>query len=73
MDKLEDCPIAMLKVSDLRKGFGSGRRRLEVLKGIEMEVQVELVEVVEQVPLELVMLEEVVDLIMVLLVHKDCG
>jgi|TARA_B100000214_G_C23786534_1_gene543873 putative ABC transport system ATP-binding protein len=39
MDKLEDCPIAMLKVSDLRKGFGSGRRRLEVLKGIEMEVQ----------------------------------
>ncbi len=29
----------MLKVSDLRKGFGSGRRRLEVLKGIEMEVQ----------------------------------
>jgi putative ABC transport system ATP-binding protein len=39
MDKLEDCPIAMLKVSDLRKGFGSGRRRLEVLKGISMEVQ----------------------------------
>ena len=39
MDKLEDCPIAMLKVSNLRKGFGSGRRRLEVLKGIEMEVQ----------------------------------
>ena len=39
MDKLEDCPIAMLKVSDLRKGFGSGRRRLEVLKGIEMDVQ----------------------------------
>lgn len=39
MNKLEDCPIAMLKVSDLRKGFGSGRRRLEVLKGIEMEVQ----------------------------------
>ena len=39
MDKLEDCPIAMLKVSDLRKGFGSGRRRLEVLKGIDMEVQ----------------------------------
>ena len=29
----------MLKVSDLRKGFGSGRRRLEVLKGIEMEVK----------------------------------
>ena len=29
----------MLKVSDLRKGFGSGRRRLEVLKGIDMEVQ----------------------------------
>jgi putative ABC transport system ATP-binding protein len=39
MNKLEDCPIAMLKVSDLRKGFGSGRRRLEVLKGIDMEVQ----------------------------------
>ena len=39
MNKLEDCPIAMLKVSNLRKGFGSGRRRLEVLKGIEMEVQ----------------------------------
>ncbi len=39
MDKLEDCPMAMLKVSDLRKGFGSGRRRLEVLKGIDMEVQ----------------------------------
>ncbi len=29
----------MLRVSKLRKGFGSGRRRLEVLKGIEMEVQ----------------------------------
>ena len=29
----------MLKVSDLRKGFGSGRRRLEVLKGIDMEVR----------------------------------
>jgi putative ABC transport system ATP-binding protein len=29
----------MLKVSGLRKGFGSGRRRLEVLKGIEMDVQ----------------------------------
>ncbi|MEC7694888.1 MAG: ABC transporter ATP-binding protein [Candidatus Thermoplasmatota archaeon] len=28
----------MLKVNDLRKGFGSGRRRLEVLKGINMEV-----------------------------------
>jgi len=39
MNKLKDCPIAMLKVSDLRKGFGSGRRRLEVLKGIDMEVQ----------------------------------
>jgi|TARA_B100000959_G_scaffold245813_1_gene270751 putative ABC transport system ATP-binding protein len=39
MDKLEDCPIAMLKVSDLRKGFGSGRRRLEVLKGINMEIE----------------------------------
>ena len=39
MNKLKDCPIAMLKVSDLKKGFGSGRRRLEVLKGIDMEVQ----------------------------------
>ena len=39
MNKLGDCPIAMLKVSNLRKGFGSGRRRLEVLKGIDMEVQ----------------------------------
>ena len=39
MHKLGDCPIAMLKVSGLRKGFGSGRRRLEVLKGIEMDVQ----------------------------------
>ena len=29
----------MLRVSNLRKGFGSGRRRLEVLKGIDMEVQ----------------------------------
>ncbi len=29
----------MLNVSNLRKGFGSGRRRLEVLKGIDMEVQ----------------------------------
>tara|TARA_B100000131_G_scaffold245386_1_gene238174 strand:+ start:184 stop:885 length:702 start_codon:yes stop_codon:yes gene_type:complete len=28
----------MLKVNDLKKGFGSGRRRLEVLKGINMEV-----------------------------------
>ena len=28
----------MLKVSDLKKGFGSGRRRLEVLKGINLEV-----------------------------------
>lgn len=32
-------PRAMLRVSGLKKGFGSGRRRLEVLKGIEMEVQ----------------------------------
>ena len=39
MDKLEDWPTAMLKVSDLRKGFGSGRRRLEVLKGINLEVE----------------------------------
>ena len=28
----------MLQVSDLRKGFGSGRRRLEVLKGIDLEI-----------------------------------
>ena len=28
----------MLNVTDLRKGFGSGRRRLEVLKGIDMEI-----------------------------------
>ena len=39
MDKLEDCPIAMLKVSDLRKGFGSGRNRLEVLKGVNLEIE----------------------------------
>ena len=38
MNKLEDCPIAMLKVSDLRKGFGSGRNRLEVLKGVNLEI-----------------------------------
>ena len=30
---------SMLRVSDLRKGFGSGSRRLEVLKGINMEVK----------------------------------
>ena len=29
----------MLQVSDLRKGFDSGRRRLEVLKGIDLEIQ----------------------------------
>ena len=29
----------MLRVTDLRKGFGSGRRRLEVLKGINLEVE----------------------------------
>ena len=29
----------MLQVADLRKGFGSGRRRLEVLKGIDLEIQ----------------------------------
>ena len=29
----------MLQVSDLRKGFGSGRRRLEVLTGIDLEIQ----------------------------------
>tara|TARA_Y100000590_G_scaffold331774_1_gene376998 strand:+ start:1483 stop:2214 length:732 start_codon:yes stop_codon:yes gene_type:complete len=39
VDKLEDWPTVMLKVSDLRKGFGSGRRRLEVLKGINLEVE----------------------------------
>ena len=30
---------SMLGVSNLRKGFGSGSRRLEVLKGINMEVK----------------------------------
>ena len=29
----------MLRVAELRKGFGSGRRRLEVLKGIDLEIQ----------------------------------
>ena len=29
----------MLSVEDLRKGFGSGRRRLEVLKGINLKVE----------------------------------
>ena len=29
----------MLQVSDLRKGFGAGRRRLEVLKGIDLEIK----------------------------------
>ena len=29
----------MLQVTDLKKGFGSGSRRLEVLKGINMEVK----------------------------------
>tara|TARA_B100001769_G_scaffold183298_1_gene145042 strand:+ start:151 stop:855 length:705 start_codon:yes stop_codon:yes gene_type:complete len=29
----------VLSVEDLRKGFGSGRRRLEVLKGIELKVE----------------------------------
>ena len=29
----------MLQVSDLRKGFGSGRRRLEVLTGIDLEIR----------------------------------
>ena len=38
MNKLEECPKAMLKVSDLKKGFGSGRNRLEVLKGINIEI-----------------------------------
>ena len=28
----------MLRVSDLKKGFGSGRNRLEVLKGINLEI-----------------------------------
>jgi len=31
------CP--MLQVTDLKKGFGSGSRRLEVLKGINMDVK----------------------------------
>ena len=29
----------MLQVSDLRKGFGSGRNRLEVLKGIDLDMK----------------------------------
>tara|TARA_Y100001980_G_C14511042_1_gene286508 strand:+ start:162 stop:863 length:702 start_codon:yes stop_codon:yes gene_type:complete len=29
----------MLRVTDLKKGFGSGSRRLEVLKGINMDVE----------------------------------
>ena len=29
----------MLRVSNLKKGFGSGSRRLEVLKGIDLEVK----------------------------------
>ena len=29
----------MLYFNDLRKGFGSGRRRLEVLKGINLKVE----------------------------------
>ena len=29
----------MLKVNDLRKGFGFGRRRIEVLKGIDLEIE----------------------------------
>ena len=29
----------MLQVSDLRKGFGAGRNRLEVLKGIDLEMK----------------------------------
>ena len=29
---------AVLRVVDLHKGFGSGRRRLEVLKGIDLEI-----------------------------------
>jgi len=29
----------VLYVNDLRKGFGSGRRRLEVLKGINLKVE----------------------------------
>ncbi len=29
----------MLTVEDLKKGFGSGRRRLEVLKGIDLEIK----------------------------------
>ena len=31
--------VYMLKVSDLRKGFGSGRNRLEVLKGINLSIE----------------------------------
>ena len=39
MHKPKSRGAVMLRVTDLRKGFGSGRRRLEVLKGINLEVQ----------------------------------
>ena len=29
----------MLQVNNLRKGFGSGSRRIEVLKGIDLEIE----------------------------------
>ena len=29
----------LLEVDDLRKGFGSGRRRIEVLKGIDLQIE----------------------------------
>ena len=29
----------MLEVNGLKKGFGSGRRRLEVLKGIDLKIE----------------------------------
>ena len=29
----------MLKVSELKKSFGTGGNRLDVLKGVEMEIQ----------------------------------
>ena len=29
----------MLQVNDLRKGFGFGSRRIEVLKGIDLEIE----------------------------------
>ncbi len=38
MHKRNSGRVGVLKVTDLRKGFGSGRRRLEVLKGVNLEL-----------------------------------